>query len=57
MAPRSFDEEFSEDTMEWLRVYAGDQATTALLATAFPGSVEEESTPLNEFDTAENEQD
>ena len=29
----------------------------ALVATAFPGSTEEESTPLGEFDAIENEQD
>ena len=28
-----------------------------LVATAFPGSIEEESTPLEVFDTIENEQD
>ena len=28
--------------MEWLSVYARDQATMALVATAFPGSVEKE---------------
>ena len=32
-------------------------ATMALVATAFPGSIEEESTPLEAFDTIENEQD
>ena len=43
--------------MEWLSVYARDQATMALIATAFPGSIEEESAPLEAFDTVENEQD
>ena len=43
--------------MEWLSVYARDQATMALVATAFPGSTEEESAPLEAFDTVENEQD
>ena len=41
MAPRSFDDVLSGDIMEWLSVYARDQATMALVATAFPGSVEE----------------
>ena len=36
--------------MEWLIVYARDQATIALVATAFPGSIEEELE--NEQDTA-----
>ena len=57
MAPRSFDDVPSGSIMEWLRVYAGDQATMALVATAFPGSIEEESSPLNEFDTVETDQD
>ena len=43
--------------MEWLSVYARDQATMALVATTFPGSIEEESTPLEAFDAIENEQD
>ena len=43
--------------MEWLSVYARDQATMALIARAFPGSIEEESTLLGAFDTVENEQD
>ena len=43
--------------MEWLSVYARDQATMARVATAFPGSIEEESAPLKAFDTVENEQD
>ena len=43
--------------MEWLSVYARGQATMALVATAFPGSIEEESAPLEVFDTVENEQD
>ena len=43
--------------MEWLSVYARDQATMALVATAFPGSLEEESTPVEAFDTVENDQD
>ena len=38
-------------------MYARDQATMALVATAFPGSVEEESVPLEAFDTVEGEQD
>ena len=42
MAPRSFDDVLSGDIMEWLSVYARDQATMALVATAFPGSMEEE---------------
>ena len=57
MAPRSFDDVLSGDIMEWLSVYARDQATMALVATAFPGSVEEESVPLEAFDTVEGEQD
>ena len=57
MAPRSFDDVLSGDIMEWLSVYARDQATMALVATAFPGSKEEESTPLKAFDTVETEQD
>ena len=57
MAPRSFDDVLSGDIMVWLSVYARDQATMALVATAFPGSIEEEATPLGEFDTVENEQD
>ena len=44
MAPRSFDDVLNGDIMEWLSVYI--QATVALVATAFPGSMEEESTPL-----------
>ena len=43
--------------MEWLSVYARDQATVALVASAFPGSIEEESVPLEAFDTVEGEQD
>ena len=57
MAPRSFDDVLSGDIMEWLSVYARDQATMALVATAFPGSIEEESAPLEAIDTVENEQD
>ena len=38
-------------------VYARDQATMALVASAFPGSIEEESVPLEAFDTVEGEQD
>ena len=57
MAPRSFDDVLRGDIIEWLSVYARDQATMALAATAFPGSIEEESTPLEAFDTIENEQD
>ena len=34
-----------------------DQATMAMVATAFPGSIDEESAPLEAFDTVENEQD
>ena len=34
-----------------------DQATMALVASAFPGSIEEESVPLEAFDTVEGEQD
>ena len=45
------------DIMEWLSVYARDQDTMALVATAFPGSIEEESAPLEAFDTVESEQD
>ena len=45
MAPRSFDDVHSGDIVEWLSVYARDQATMALVATAFPGSIEEESAP------------
>ena len=47
--------------MAQLSVYARDQATTALVATAFPGSIEEESArvsqsaPCEVFDTVENE--
>ena len=51
MTPRSFDDVLNGDTMEWLSVYARDQAAMALIATAFPGS------PLEVFDTAESEQD
>ena len=36
--------------MEWLSAYARDQATMALVATAFPA-------PLEAFDTVEGEQD
>ena len=57
MAPRSFDDVLSGDIMEWLSVYARDQATMALVAKAFPGSIEEESTPLEAFASFENEQD
>ena len=57
MAPISFDDVLNGDIMEWLSVYARDQATVALTATAFPGSIEEESAPLEAFDTVENEQD
>ena len=57
LAPRSSDDVLSGDIMEWLSVYARDQATMALVATAFPGSIEEESAPLEAFDTVENEQD
>ena len=57
MAPRSFDDVLSGDIMEWLSVYARDQATMALVASAFPGSIEEESVPLEAFDTIEGEQD
>ena len=46
MAPTSFDDVLNGDIMEWLSVYARDQATMALVATAFPGSIEEESAPL-----------
>ena len=56
MAPRSFDDVLSGDIMEWLSVYARDQATMALLASAFPGSIEEESVSLEAFDTV-GEQD
>ena len=56
-APRSFDDVLNGDIMEWLSVYARDQATMALVAKAFPGSIEEESAPLEAFDTVENEQD
>ena len=42
MAPRSFDDVLCGDIMEWLSVYARDQATMALVASAFPGSIEEE---------------
>ena len=52
MAPRSFDDVLSGDIMEWLSVYARDQATMALVASALPGSIEEES-----VDTVEGEQD
>ena len=38
-------------------MYARDQATMALVASAFPGSIEEESVPLEAFDTVEGEQD
>ena len=41
--------------MAWLSLYARDQAIMALVATAFPGSLEEESTLLGEFDTVETE--
>ena len=57
MAPRSFDDVLSGSIMEWLSVYERDQARMALVATAFPGSIEEESTPLEAFDTVETEQD
>ena len=57
MAPRSFDDVLSGDIMEWLSVYARDQATMALVASAFPGSIEEESVALKAFDTVEGEQD
>ena len=57
MAPRSFDDVLHGDIMEWLSVYAREQATLALVATAFPGSIGEESTPLEAFDTVETEQD
>ena len=57
MALRSFDDVLNGDIMEWLSVYARDQATMALVATAFPGSTEEEPTPRGEFDTVETEQD
>ena len=57
MAPRSFDDVLSGDIMEWLSVYARDQATMALVASAFPGPIEEESVPLGVFDTVEGEQD
>ena len=57
MAPRSFDDVRNGDIMQWLSVNARDQATMALVATAFPGSIEEESTPLEVFDTVETEQD
>ena len=57
LAPRSFDDVLNGDIMELLRVYARDKATMALVATAFPGSIWEESTPLGEFDTVETEQD
>ena len=57
MAPRSFDDVLNADIMEWLSVYERDQATMALIATAFPGSIGEESTPLEVSGTVENEQD
>ena len=57
IALRSFDDVLNGDIMEWLSVYARDQATMAPVATAFPGSIEEESTPLEAFDTVEIEQD
>ena len=57
MAPRSFDDVLIGDIVEWLSVYARDHATMALIATAFPGSIEEESTPLEAFDTIENDLD
>ena len=57
MAPRFFDDVLNGDIMEWLSVYARDQATMALIATAFAGSIEEESTPLEAFETVESEQD
>ena len=57
MAPRSFDDVLSGDIMEWLSVYARDQATMALVASASPGSIGEESVPLEAFDTVEGEQD
>ena len=44
MAPTSFDDVLNGDSMEWLSVYA------TLVATAFPGSIEEGSTPLGAFD-------
>ena len=55
MAPRSFDDVLHGDIMVWLSVYARDQATMAFVATAIPGSIEEESTPRGEFDTVETE--
>ena len=55
MAPRSFDDVLNGDIMEWLSVYARDPASMARIATAFPGSIEEESTPS--CDTVENDQD
>ena len=57
MAPRSVHDVLNGDIMEWLSVYARDQATMALVATAFRGSIEDESTPLEAFDTVETEQD
>ena len=57
MAPRSFDDVLNEHIMERLKVFAGDQAAMTLAATAFRGSVEEESTPLKEFDNDETELD
>ena len=57
MAPRSFDDVLSEDIMEWLSVNARDEATMALVASTFPGSIEEESVPLEDFDFVEGEQD
>ena len=56
MAPRSFDDLLNGDIREWLIVFARDQATMALVATAFPGSIEEESTRPEAFDTVETEQ-
>ena len=57
MAPRSFDDALSGNIMEWLSVYVRDQATMTLVATAFPGSIEEKSAPLEALDTVEGEQD
>ena len=57
MARRSFDDVLDGDIMEWLSVYARDQATMAFVATAVPGLIEGESTPLEAFDTIDNEQD
>ena len=54
MAPGSFDDVLNGDIMEWLSVYARDQATMALCCYSIR---REESTPLEAFDTIENEQD